>query len=61
MIRGTLLTGNRPLYLVARVVDGLGWRSEVYEQPPWHPDAKVVAEELGPYLGNLDAATNPPR
>jgi hypothetical protein len=48
-----LLTGDRPLYLVARVVDGIGWSSEVYEEPPWATDAKVVAEELGPYLAGL--------
>jgi sulfide:quinone oxidoreductase len=52
VIRGMLLTGDRPLYLTAHVVAGLGWRSEVYEQPPWPADEKVVAEELGPYLAN---------
>ena len=56
VIRGMLLTGDRPLYLVAHVVAGLGWRSQVYEQPPWPTDEKVVAEELGPYLANLDVA-----
>jgi sulfide:quinone oxidoreductase len=61
VIRGMLLTGNRPLYLAARVIDGLGWRSEVYEQPPWQAEQKVVAEELGPYLATLDAAPDPPR
>jgi hypothetical protein len=30
VIRGMPLTGNRPLYLAARIVAGLGWRSEVY-------------------------------
>jgi sulfide:quinone oxidoreductase len=58
VIRGMLLTGDRPLYLVARVIDGLGWRSEVYEQPPWPAEQKVIAEELGPYLANLDATTS---
>jgi sulfide:quinone oxidoreductase len=53
VIRSMLLTGDRPLYLVARVVDGIGWSSEVYEEPPWATDAKVVAEELGPYLAGL--------
>jgi len=54
VIHGTLLTGNRPLYLDARVIDGLGWHSHVHEQPPWPARQKVVAEELGPYLANLD-------
>ena len=56
-----LLTGDRPLYVTARVtkrvIAGLGWHSEVYEQPPWPADEKVVAEELGPYLANLDLAS----
>ncbi|MGO9959695.1 MAG: NAD(P)/FAD-dependent oxidoreductase [Solirubrobacteraceae bacterium] len=55
VIRSMLLTGARPLYLVANVVSGLGWSSEVYEQPPWQAEDKVVAEELGPYLARLDA------
>ena len=53
-IRGMLLTGERPLYLSAHVTAGLGWRSQVYETPPWPADSKVVAEELGPYLATLD-------
>ena len=61
VIRGMLLSGNRPLYLAARVIDGLGWRSEVYEQPPWPAEDKVVAEELGPYLRTLNAAAAPTR
>jgi len=56
VIRGMLLGGERPLYLAARVIDGLGWRSEVYEQPPWPAEEKVVAEELGPYIRSLNAA-----
>jgi sulfide:quinone oxidoreductase len=59
VIRGMLLTGDRPMYLAARVIDGLGWHSEVYEQPPWPARQKVIAEELGPYLANLDAVGAP--
>lgn len=50
VIRSTLLTGDRSLYLSAQIIDGLGWRSEVFEQPPWPADQKIVAQELGPYL-----------
>jgi sulfide:quinone oxidoreductase len=50
VIQGMLMTGGRPLYVAARVVAGLGWRSEVYERPPWPADQKIVAAELGPYL-----------
>jgi sulfide:quinone oxidoreductase len=53
VIRGTLLTGDKPLYLVARVERGLGWSSKVHEHRPWPLDHKVVAEELGPYLASM--------
>lgn len=53
VIRSTLLTGDKPLYLVARVERGLGWSSKVHEHPPWPGDHKVVAEELGPYLASM--------
>jgi sulfide:quinone oxidoreductase len=57
VVRGMLLTGHRPLYLVARLIDGLGWNSEVHEQCPWSLDDKVIAEELGPRLAARAAAT----
>ena len=41
MIRGTLLTGERPLYVAAHVIAGLGWRSEIYERPPWSPEDRM--------------------
>jgi sulfide:quinone oxidoreductase len=50
VIRGMLLTGARPLYISAQVIAGLGWRSEIYEEPPWPAEEKVMAEELGSYL-----------
>jgi sulfide:quinone oxidoreductase len=55
IIRGTLLTGDKPLYLEARLIGGLGWSSEVHERRPWPLDDKVVAEELAPYLAGLAA------
>jgi sulfide:quinone oxidoreductase len=51
VIRGTLLTGGSPLYLTAHLVAGRGWRAEISEQPPWPANEKVIAEELGAYLG----------
>ena len=56
MIRGTLLTGGRPLYVAAHVIAGLGWQSEIYERPPWPTEDKIVSEELGPYLRKLQPA-----
>ena len=56
VIRGMLLTGHDPLYLMAHVVAGRGWQAQVYREPPWPPDEKVIAVELGPYLRGLDAS-----
>jgi len=55
VIRAMVLTGDRPIYLSAQLVSGLGWRSRVYDEPPWPPDEKIIAEELGPYLARLEA------
>jgi sulfide:quinone oxidoreductase len=60
LIRGKLSTGNGPLYIAAHVTDGLGWRSEVYKQPPWPADEKIVAEELRLYLANLGVSAHSP-
>jgi len=54
VIRGMLLTGARPLYVSAEVVHGLGWRSELHERPPWPLADKIVADELGRYLRQLN-------
>lgn len=56
VIRGMLLTGGNPLFLSARVVGSQGFESEVSEEPLWSPPAKVVAEELGPYLDALETS-----
>lgn len=53
-IRGKLLTGDKPLYLSARLVGHEGFDSEVTDTPPWPVDDKIVAAELGPYLAGLD-------
>jgi sulfide:quinone oxidoreductase len=60
VIRGKLLTGADPLYISARVVGAAGFESEVFDTPPWPADEKVVAEELGPYLAQLDGAASSP-
>jgi sulfide:quinone oxidoreductase len=55
IIRGTVFTGDRPLYLSARLDGDVGWKSEVHEQPPWPVDSKIMATELGPRLDALAA------
>jgi len=56
VIRGKLLTGADPVYMSAHPVGAESFESEVFEEPPWPADDKVVAEELGPYLASFDEA-----
>jgi len=55
VIRGKLLTGSDPIYMSARPIGAESYASEVFDQPPWPADEKVIAEELGPYLAAVDA------
>jgi sulfide:quinone oxidoreductase len=55
VIRGKLLTGSDPIYMSARPIGAESFASEVFDEPPWPADEKVIAEELGPYLARLDA------
>ncbi len=55
VIRGVLLTGDRPLYLEARLTTTRGIHSQILDQPPWPAGQKTVAAELGPYLASLDS------
>jgi sulfide:quinone oxidoreductase len=50
VIRGSLLTGAKPLYLTARLIGNEGWKSHVYAEPPWPAGHKIVADELSRYL-----------
>ena len=62
VIRGKLLTGSDPVYMSARPLGAESFESEVFDEPPWPSDDKVVAEELGPYLAAVDtshATTSP--
>ncbi len=54
ILRGMLLTGERPRYLSARITGGHGFSSEVTDVPMWSPASKVVSRYLGPYLDGLD-------
>ena len=53
VVRGRLLTGDGPLYLVSSRTGGEEWSSDVHERRPWPVDDKVLAEELGPCLRRL--------
>jgi len=54
VIRGMLLTGERPRYLTARITGGHGFSSEVTDTPTWSPPSKIASEYLAPYLDELD-------
>jgi hypothetical protein len=54
-----LLTGNKPLFLSARLVDGHGFDSEITTTPTWSPATKIAARYLAPYLEALEARPAP--
>jgi sulfide:quinone oxidoreductase len=54
VIRGKLLTGSDPIFMSAHPIGASSFASEVFDEPPWPADEKVIAEELGPYLARLD-------
>jgi sulfide:quinone oxidoreductase len=55
VLRGALISGERKhIYLQARLVDGRPVDSEVFDEPPWPADEKVVAGDLGDLLRELD-------
>jgi sulfide:quinone oxidoreductase len=56
VIRGKLLTGREPVYMSAHPIGAESFESQVYDEPPWPSDDKVIAEELGSYLATLDGA-----
>ncbi|HWJ51177.1 MAG TPA: FAD-dependent oxidoreductase, partial [Solirubrobacteraceae bacterium] len=54
VIHGMLLTGEKPLYLTARITGGQGFSSEITDEPTWSPPSKIAAKYLAPYLERLD-------
>jgi len=54
VVRGTLFTGDEPLYFSAGVTGGQGFSSEVSERPMWSPAAELPAKYLAPVLEAYD-------
>jgi sulfide:quinone oxidoreductase len=54
VIRGMLLTADRPRYLTARITGGHGFSSKISETPTWSPPNKIAAHYLAPYLDRLE-------
>ncbi|MEX1357525.1 MAG: FAD-dependent oxidoreductase [Gaiellaceae bacterium] len=50
VLRGVLLTGAVPRYLVANLNGGRGGASEAAAEPLWWPPAKIVGRYLAPFL-----------
>jgi len=54
VVRGMLLTDDKPLYLVARLAAGQEPSSEVSDRPSWSPPVKIAAKYLARYLDERD-------
>ena len=59
VLRGLLLTGDRPTYLRSEVAGGRGGPDVVGLEPLWWPPAKIVARYLGPFLAEQAGIENP--
>jgi sulfide:quinone oxidoreductase len=61
VLRGVLLTGERPEFLRVALRGGHGETSDASEGPLWWPPAKVAGRYLGPYLASIaDEDVRPP-
>jgi sulfide:quinone oxidoreductase len=61
VIRGMLLTDDKPLYLTAKLTGGHGFSSEITDAPTWSPPSKIAAKYLAPYLEQQDHDAAPVR
>ncbi len=55
IVRGILLTYDKPRYLKAQITGGAGFDSEFGAEPTWTPVSKISARYLAPYLDELDS------
>lgn len=61
IIRGILLTGERPRYLTAQITGGASFSSQITDEPTWSPPMKIAAQYLAPYLEERDRADDTAR
>jgi sulfide:quinone oxidoreductase len=59
VIHGMLLTGDKPLYLTAKITGGHGFSSELTDTPSWSPPSKIATKYLAPYLDAQDREKTP--
>lgn len=54
VLRGLLITGGEPQYLVAEITGGKGDTATSSTDPLWWPGGKIAARYLGPYLARAE-------
>jgi sulfide:quinone oxidoreductase len=52
LLRGLLITGGEPRYLIANPTGGKGDTAASSTEPLWWPGGKIAANYLGPYLAH---------
>ncbi len=60
VLRGLLITGGEPHYLVADPTGGRGQTAASSTEPLWWPGGKIAAHHLGPYLAHAAHLTHDP-
>jgi sulfide:quinone oxidoreductase len=55
VLRGMLMTYDKPYFMSAQITGGQGYSSEFSSEPLWQPVAKISAKYLAPYLESLDS------
>ncbi len=54
VLRGMLMTYDKPYYMTAQITGGHGYSSEFSSEPLWKPVSKIAAKYLAPYLDALE-------
>jgi sulfide:quinone oxidoreductase len=55
VLRGMLMTYDKPYFMSAQITGGQGYSSEFSSEPLWQPVGKIAAKYLAPYLDSLDS------
>jgi sulfide:quinone oxidoreductase len=56
VLRGMLMTYDKPYFMSAQITGGHGYSSEFSSEPLWQPVGKIAAKFLAPYLDSLESA-----
>jgi sulfide:quinone oxidoreductase len=55
VLRGMLMTYDKPYFMTAQITGGHGYSSEFSSEPLWKPVSKIAAKYLAPYLDALES------